>query len=738
MKKRKIAVLIGLFACALLALGLAACGHEHTYAEEWTTDATHHWHEATCEHSEETEGKAEHTWDGGTVITAATCTEAGEKTYACTVCGQTKTEAIAATGHSYAEEWTIIPTHHWRVANCEHGDMLTDYGTHTYENGDCILCGYTYVSLGLQYTLSDDGTYYTLTGMGTNTDTDVVVPAEHEGLPVKAVGDNALEGNTAITSIILQDGIERIGEGAFRNCTALISIHIPDSVQSMARYTFRGCSALESIEIPAMTDIDTLRMFESCTSLKSVVLGEGVESLGHYMFSACRSLERVELPSSLRRIRMLAFQSCGALTEITLPEGLVEIGDSAFRGCQGLKEVVIPDSVTLLDDESFVFCTTMTKVVVGEGVESIGREAFMQCIRLEEIIIGSSVKSIATEAFNLCRELKTVYYMGTQEEWNAIGVDNTNNYNSSLLNATRYYYSETQPSTECYSWYYAEDGITPVAVEAHTIEEEWTFSDTHHWHETCEHKTSENGYGEHTYNENKVCTVCGYQYVSAGLEYTLSGDSTYYSVTGIGTCTDTEIYIPATYNGLPVKEIGENAFYENTTITGVVLPDSITTISDSAFDGCTVLASINLPEGLTTIEGVAFGSTAITSIVIPASVQQIGDRAFFGCGKLKSVTIGQGSTVYTIGYDVFALCSSLESIVIPSGVTRIGQNPFYLCRSLETIYYGGTQEGWNSISIETQNEPLINATVYYYSAEQPATSGNYWHYGTDGVTPVKW
>ena len=723
--KGRIIPIAACFTVLLLSAALAACGHEHTYAEEWTTDATHHWHEATCEHTGEKDGYAEHTWDSGTVTTAATCTEAGEKTYTCTVCSATKTEAIAATGHSYAEEWTIIPTHHWHAATCEHTEEKKDYAEHTYENGDCILCGYTYVSLGLQYTLSDDGTYYTLTGTGTNTDTDVVVPAEHEGLPVKAIGDNALEGNTAITSIILQDGIERIGEEAFKNCTALISIHIPDSVQSMAGYTFRGCSALESIEIPAMTDIDTLYMFEGCTSLKSVVLGEGVESLGYYMFSRCDSLERVELPSSLRRIRMLAFQSCGALTEITLPEGLVEIGDSAFRGCQGLKEVVIPDSVTLLDDASFLFCTTMTKVVVGEGVESIGREAFMQCIRLEEIIIGSSVKSIATEAFYLCRELKTVYYMGTQEEWNAISIDS--DYNSSLLNATRYYYSETQPSTECYSWYYAEDGITPVAVEAHTIKEEWTFSDTHHWHETCEHKTSENGYGEHTF-ENGVCTVCGMDYVSAGLEYTLSGDSTYYTVSGIGTCTDTVIYIPSAYNGLPVKEIGESAFYGKKTITGVVLPDSITTISDSAFDGCTNLASINLPEGLTTIGEGAFNSVSIASIVIPV----------FGCGNLKSVTIGQGSTLDRIGHSVFGLCSSLESIVIPSGVTRIGWEAFYLCRSLETIYYGGTQEGWNSISIETPNEPLINATVYYYSAEQPATSGNYWHFDTDGVTPVKW
>ena len=91
MKTRKMAVLIGLFACALLALGLAACQpeHQHTFSEEWAFDATHHWHEATCEHSGEKGDYAEHTWDGGTVTTAATCTEAGEKTYTCTVCSAT-------------------------------------------------------------------------------------------------------------------------------------------------------------------------------------------------------------------------------------------------------------------------------------------------------------------------------------------------------------------------------------------------------------------------------------------------------------------------------------------------------------------------------------------------------------------------------------------------------------------------------------------------------------------------
>ena len=71
--------------------------HSHSYADAWSHDATHHWHASTCGH-EVVSGKAEHTWNDGEVTKAATCGAVGEKTFTCTVCGATKTEAIAATG----------------------------------------------------------------------------------------------------------------------------------------------------------------------------------------------------------------------------------------------------------------------------------------------------------------------------------------------------------------------------------------------------------------------------------------------------------------------------------------------------------------------------------------------------------------------------------------------------------------------------------------------------------------
>ena len=72
----------------------AATGH--SFSEDWTKDATYHWHAATCEHTTEVSGKAEHDWDEGTQTTAPGYGTAGVKTYTCNTCGQTKTEPIAA------------------------------------------------------------------------------------------------------------------------------------------------------------------------------------------------------------------------------------------------------------------------------------------------------------------------------------------------------------------------------------------------------------------------------------------------------------------------------------------------------------------------------------------------------------------------------------------------------------------------------------------------------------------
>lgn len=77
--------------------GSSGGGHSHTYAAEWSHDDTHHWHAATCSHTDQKSGYAEHAY----TITSdtATCTAAGEKTETC-VCGLTRTMESPAKGHT--------------------------------------------------------------------------------------------------------------------------------------------------------------------------------------------------------------------------------------------------------------------------------------------------------------------------------------------------------------------------------------------------------------------------------------------------------------------------------------------------------------------------------------------------------------------------------------------------------------------------------------------------------------
>ena len=164
----------------------------------------------------------------------------------------------------------------------------------------------------------------------------------------------------------------------------------------------------------------------------------------------------------------------------------------------------------------------------------------------------------------------------------------------------------------------------------HTYSEDWTYDEMYHWHEaTCEHKNEISGKSEHTF-KNNVCSVCGYKLIPSGLEYELNEEETAYTVTGIGTCKDTDIVIPAEYGeGIPVTGIGETAFSRCNTLTSIIIPDNVTSIGEYAFSFCSALTSIEIPGGVTSIEkNVFYGCSSLTSIEIPDSVTSIGDYAF--------------------------------------------------------------------------------------------------------------
>lgn len=92
--------------CLLLTMSatLTSCIHKCEFSTEWSKDEASHWHACTGENCQEIIDKADHTWDEGSITTKATQEADGVRTFTCTVCAQTKTEAVAFTGLS-EEDW---------------------------------------------------------------------------------------------------------------------------------------------------------------------------------------------------------------------------------------------------------------------------------------------------------------------------------------------------------------------------------------------------------------------------------------------------------------------------------------------------------------------------------------------------------------------------------------------------------------------------------------------------------
>ncbi len=211
---------------------------------------------------------------------------------------------------------------------------------------------------------------------------------------------------------------------------------------------------------------------------------------------------------------------------------------------------------------------------------------------------------------------------------------------------------------------------------------------------------------------------------SHGLSYRLSDDRTYYILAGIGTCTDNNVIIPSTYNELPVKCIGYNAFGE-----------IIGTFGYIESEACKTINSIYIPDSITSIEDNAFNNCKnLTNVIIGNGVTHIAQQAFYGCSSLQTVRIGEN--VVSIGAHAFYSCESLTEIIIPDSVKTIENGAFSYCDNLEKIVIGKGLTDFNIYYALSYCNKLVEIDVSKENLLYTSIDGNL--YDKDCKTLIKY
>ena len=274
---------------------------------------------------------------------------------------------------------------------------------------------------------------------------------------LKTIGEFSFQG-TAITNLVVPEGVTVIKRAAFRNCGNLLSVSFPstltsiDSVPSydsdegvfyncsklqsvtfakgeadayIGDHSFYLCVALQSLEIPGNYVSIGHSAFNACYMLKSVTFEQSSYSFPNqiiysYAFSDCGKLKTVSLPTTLKSIGGFSFQGT-AITDFVIPEGVANIDRGAFRNCDYLVSVSIPSTVTSIegvasydsDEGVFYNCTRLETVTIAPSDENecfVGAYAFKHCTSLKNIVVPGNYTYVGEGAFAECSSLESFKY----------------------------------------------------------------------------------------------------------------------------------------------------------------------------------------------------------------------------------------------------------------------------------------------------------------------------------------
>lgn len=316
----------------------------------------------------------------------------------------------------------------------------------------------------------------------------------------------------------------------------------------------------------------------------------------------------------------------GLSGEITVPASVVNEGQSY--------------AVVAVGSGAFRSLGDITKIDLPATIRKIGSEAFRECRGLSNFVIPAATADIAPDAF--------LYCSGLQDFTVVDGNNAFSTYEGILMDKTQSKLLVCPPRKM--------ETVTLPATVADVAE--YAFS-------SCLFIKEFRLSGESTTAS-----------IDDGVLYNL--DKTVLMAFPRGKFIYEAVRIPE-----GVKTILPRACEMVMMLYELILPESMTEVSDYAFPNCAALSIIAFPSKLERIGKSAFETTSVKTMTLPASLKEIDDAAFRYCRSLTSLTIPDA--VERIGDEAFSQDSSLESVALGNSLKEIGKSAFYYCSEIKSL-----------------------------------------------------
>ena len=572
----------------------------------------------------------------------------------------------------------------------------------------------------LTYEIDDNGAI--ITRCDTSIEGTLVIPSVLGGYPVASIRFSAFYGCEGLTEIILPETLKYIGNSAFYGCTGLTEITIPASVTEIGSNPFGNCTNLQSINVAngntCYSSYDDALYNADQTELLCVPAGfsgtftvpSSVTYIAYSAFFGCTDLFKVNIGANATYISPYAFDGCSTLHSIWVDHNNATYANDEYgilynndktaivyvpMGVTG--DVTLPTTLLAIEEQAFAHRQKLTAITILHETTTIANAAFFNCTNLMDVTLGAGVTDLHWNAFELCTSLQGI--------WVNTYNPNFSSYQGVLFNKNQTVLI-TAPKNLAGS-YTIPAGVLTVADNAFN---------------GCEQLTE----------------------ISGGKDVTTIGNAAFKNCIRLK-----NIFL----GNSAIETIREKAFYNCYALEKLSVPVSLSKISDGAFDRCSSLRDVYYGATLTQWEAIdiggnndAFNTVTIHTeeapeylvyeivdgqaivtdcsedvfdvIRIPSKlggypVTAIADYALANCMNVYEIYIPEGVT--TIGNHAFDYSWRLDMISLPSTLTSIGTDVAKNCSYLNTIYFAGTRDQWEQISIAESNENFNAASVKFTS-----------------------